>query len=124
MNVSGLSGVGMHPERENKPGNGVDKGSLRGFTLIELAIVLVVIGLVVGGVLVGRDLIGAATMRAQLSQIEQLNTGVATFRDKYGGIPGDLPIPLANQFGFLTPTDVSAQPGAIMDAPRRVILIA
>ena len=42
----------------------------RGFTLIELSIVLVIIGLIVGGVLVGQDLIRAAQVRATISQIE------------------------------------------------------
>lgn len=60
-----------------------------GFTLIELSIVLVIIGLIVGGVLVGQNLIKAAELRATVSQIEQLNTAVNTFRGKYTGLPGD-----------------------------------
>jgi prepilin-type N-terminal cleavage/methylation domain-containing protein len=71
-----------------------------GFTLIEMSIVLVIIGLIVGGVLVGQDLIVAAAERAQITQIEKLNAAVNTFKGKYGGIPGDLPVPLATQFGF------------------------
>jgi prepilin-type N-terminal cleavage/methylation domain-containing protein len=71
-----------------------------GFTLIELAIVLVIIGLIVGGVLVGADLIRAAAVRAQISQIEKYNQAVNTFAGKYGGLPGDLNVPLAQQFGF------------------------
>ena len=47
-----------------------------GFTLVELSIVLVIIGLIIGGVVVGRDLIDAATIRAQISQIEKYNTAV------------------------------------------------
>ncbi len=70
------------------------------FTLIELSIVLVIIGLIVGGVLVGQDLIRAAGVRATISQIEKYNTAVNTFRDKYGGLPGDLSASLATQFGF------------------------
>ena len=62
------------------------------FTLIELSIVLVIIGLIVGGVLVGQDLIAAATLRAQITQIERFNTAVNTFRAKYdNNLPGDMP---------------------------------
>lgn len=69
-----------------------------GFTLVELAIVLVIIGLIVGGVLVGQDMIKAAELRAAVGQIEKLDTAVNVFRTKYNGIPGDLASP-AN-FGF------------------------
>lgn len=67
------------------------KQSIRaGFTLVELAIVLVIIGLLVGGVLVAQDLIKAAEIRAVSSDIERYNTGAAAFRTKYNGIPGDI----------------------------------
>ena len=71
-----------------------------GFTLIELSIVLVIIGLIVGGVLVGQDLIRAATVRAQISQIEKFNTAANTFFGKYGYLPGDIKDPEASNFGF------------------------
>jgi prepilin-type N-terminal cleavage/methylation domain-containing protein len=45
----------------------------QGFTLVELAIVLVIIGLLVGGILVGQDLIKAATVRTTVSDIEKIN---------------------------------------------------
>ncbi len=61
-----------------------------GFTLIELAIVLVIIGLIVGGILVGQDLIKAAEIRTTVAQYEKYNTAANTFRNKYNGIPGDL----------------------------------
>jgi prepilin-type N-terminal cleavage/methylation domain-containing protein len=70
------------------------------FTLIELSIVLVIIGLIVGGVLVGRDLIGASTVRAQISQMEKLQTAVHTFRGKFNALPGDMNVTTATQFGF------------------------
>lgn len=60
-----------------------------GFTLVELAIVLVIIGLLVGGVLVGKDLIEAAAMRRQITQVDKLSQGAAAFRLKYHCIPGD-----------------------------------
>lgn len=73
-----------------------------GFTLIELSIVLVIIGLIVGSILTGQDLIKAASLRAQLAQIEKYNTAVHTFQGKYGGLPGDLALNLATQFAFQT----------------------
>ena len=44
-----------------------------GFTLVELAIVLVIIGLIVGGVLVGQDLIKAATLRSATAQLDKID---------------------------------------------------
>jgi prepilin-type N-terminal cleavage/methylation domain-containing protein len=71
-----------------------------GFTLIELSIVLVIIGLVTGAILFGRDLIEAASLRAQLTQIEKYKAAANTFRTKYGFLPGDLPAAEASAVGF------------------------
>ncbi|MCE2927090.1 MAG: prepilin-type N-terminal cleavage/methylation domain-containing protein [Rickettsiales bacterium] len=60
-----------------------------GFTLLELSIVLVIIGLISAGIIIGSDLIKAANIRKQISQIEEMNTAVNTFRLKYNCIPGD-----------------------------------
>ncbi len=80
----------------------------KGFTLIELSLVLVIIGLLVGGVLVGRDLIKAAEIRAQISQIEEIKTAFNTFQVKYGYLPGDMPPAQAAQLGFFTFTGAMA----------------
>ena len=72
----------------------------RGFTLIEMASVLVIIGLIVGGILVGQSLIKAAEVRSEVTQMEKFQTAVNTFRDKYGYLPGDIPVGPAAQFGF------------------------
>lgn len=71
-----------------------------GFTLVELSIVLVIVGLIIGGVVTGKDLIAAATVRAQISQVEKYQTAANTFKGKYGFLPGDISDPTASSFGF------------------------
>lgn len=60
-----------------------------GFTLIELAVVLVVIGFIVGGILVGKDLIATSQMRAEMTQLEKWTSAIGAFNQKYNCLPGD-----------------------------------
>ena len=78
------------------------KRTQHGFTLVELAIVLVIIGLIIAGVLVGQDMIKAASVRATIGQVEKYNAALNTFRNKYNGLPGDLPATSATNFGMTT----------------------
>ncbi|MBQ0719490.1 MAG: prepilin-type N-terminal cleavage/methylation domain-containing protein [Gammaproteobacteria bacterium] len=61
-----------------------------GFTLVEIAIVLVIIGLILGGVLKGQVLIENAKYKSFVKQIESYRAAVYTFQDTYRGLPGDL----------------------------------
>ena len=63
----------------------------KGFTLVELSIVLVIIGLLIGGLLVGQSMIRTAKMGAFIRQIGQFDIAVSNFRTKYGYLPGDSP---------------------------------
>jgi prepilin-type N-terminal cleavage/methylation domain-containing protein len=65
----------------------------KGFTLIEIAMVLIIIGLIIGGIVVGSTLIRIAQIRMQIKQIESYKTALFAFQDKYGGLPGDLANP-------------------------------
>ena len=62
----------------------------KGFTLVELAIVLVIVGLLIGGILKGQELIANAQVTATINQMTGLDAATSTFRDKYNGFPGDL----------------------------------
>lgn len=72
----------------------------KGFTLVELSIVLVIIGLVIAGVMFGADMVKNAEHRALMSQMEELDTAGTAFLGKYGGLPGDLEYTKAEAFGL------------------------
>ena len=66
-------------------------GKTRGFTLVELAIVLVIIGIILGAVLKGQELIFNAKVKRLQSQVKELIAAFYTYYDKYGYYPGDDP---------------------------------
>jgi prepilin-type N-terminal cleavage/methylation domain-containing protein len=63
----------------------------KGFTLLEISIVLVVIGMIVGAVLIGRDMLQDSRRNSLLADAERVRTAVISFKQKYGYYPGDLP---------------------------------
>ena len=60
-----------------------------GFTLIEIAIVLVIIGLLLGGVLKGQELIQSARVRNLISQQDGIKAAYFGFLDRFRAVPGD-----------------------------------
>ncbi len=60
-----------------------------GFTLIELAIVLVIIGLLLGGVLKGQELINSAKVKNMASDFKNIQVYIYGYQDKYRALPGD-----------------------------------
>jgi prepilin-type N-terminal cleavage/methylation domain-containing protein len=61
----------------------------KGFTLIEIAIVLVIIGLLLGGVLKGQELITGARVRNLISQQDGIKAAFFGFQDRFRALPGD-----------------------------------
>lgn len=62
----------------------------RAFSLVELAIVLVILGLLVGGILTGRALIRASQLRSVTVEAANYSASTRAFRDKYFAVPGDM----------------------------------
>jgi prepilin-type N-terminal cleavage/methylation domain-containing protein len=58
----------------------------KGFTLVEIAIVLVIVGLLLGGVLKGQELIKSAKVKAVLSDVNAYRVAILSYEDRYGNL--------------------------------------
>ena len=65
------------------------KSQQSGFTLVEIAIVLVIIGLLLGGVLKGQELINSAKVKNLANDFRVVPTYIYAFQDKFKALPGD-----------------------------------
>lgn len=62
-----------------------------GFTLVEMAIVLVVIALIIGGILVGQEIAHGAELNSVVADVNRIKASITTFKLKYTYWPGDMP---------------------------------
>ncbi|MDP1593166.1 MAG: prepilin-type N-terminal cleavage/methylation domain-containing protein [Gallionella sp.] len=60
-----------------------------GFTLVELAIVLVIIGLILAAVLKGQEMIQNAKVKNVINDLQGVATAYYAYQDRYKAIPGD-----------------------------------
>lgn len=73
-----------------KTGNAGPASTQAGFSLIEIAIALMIIGLVVGGILYkGTSLVDSARLKKTAHQLQQIQSAVMDFRQRYQALPGD-----------------------------------
>ena len=63
----------------------------RGFTLVEISIVLVIIGLIAGGIMAGSNLIHAAGLKKVIEEEQNIVQATLLFKQKYTFLPGDFP---------------------------------
>ncbi|MEZ0261268.1 MAG: type II secretion system protein [Alphaproteobacteria bacterium] len=63
----------------------------KGFTLVELAIVMTIIGLLIGGILKGQELMENARVTSTVAQVKSYSAAVTSFKDMYQSYPGDMP---------------------------------
>ncbi|MGH8769448.1 MAG: prepilin-type N-terminal cleavage/methylation domain-containing protein [Burkholderiales bacterium] len=74
----------------------------QGFTLIEIAIVLVIIGLLLGGILKGQELITSARVRNLIAQQDGVKAAFFGFQDRFRAFPGDYTAASTNIVGIST----------------------
>ena len=65
------------------------KSQQSGFTLVEIAIVLVIIGLLLGGILKGQELINSAKVKNLANDFRTIPTFIYAYQDKFRSLPGD-----------------------------------
>jgi prepilin-type N-terminal cleavage/methylation domain-containing protein len=69
----------------------LNKRKQAGFTLVEIAIVLVIVGLLIGGVLKGREMITNAKIKRIENDFAGVSAAIFAYQDRYGVLPGDDP---------------------------------
>lgn len=72
-----------------------------GFTLIEIAIVLVIIGLLLGGILKGQELINSARVKNLATDFRNVPVFIYGYQDKFRSLPGDDPAVVSHVNGTL-----------------------
>jgi prepilin-type N-terminal cleavage/methylation domain-containing protein len=65
------------------------KNLQHGFTLVEIAIVLVIIGLLLGGILKGQEMITQAKTKNVIADFSGISTAYHSYQDRYRATPGD-----------------------------------
>ena len=60
-----------------------------GFTLVEIAIVLVIIGLLLGGILKGQEMITQAKIKNIVNDFNGITAAINSYQDRYRSLPGD-----------------------------------
>ncbi|OGA49478.1 MAG: hypothetical protein A3G25_07280, partial [Betaproteobacteria bacterium RIFCSPLOWO2_12_FULL_63_13] len=60
-----------------------------GFTLVEIAIVLVIIGLLLGGILKGQEMITQAKIKNIVNDMNGMSAAIYSYQDRYRALPGD-----------------------------------
>jgi len=94
----------------------------QGFTLVEIAIVLVIIGLLLGGVLKGQALIDSAKVKNIIQQSTSLSAAVNAYQDKFRALPGDDPQATTHVPGALNNGNGDGQISEYLGAPQHLAL--
>lgn len=91
------------------------KRNQSGFTLIEIAIVLVIIGLLLGGVLKGQELINSARVKNLANDFKNIPVFIYGYQDKFKALPGDDTGAVAHVVGTLATTPATTQGNGVIN---------
>jgi prepilin-type N-terminal cleavage/methylation domain-containing protein len=86
-----------------------------GFTLIEIAIVLVIIGLLLGGILKGQELINSARVKNLATDFRNIPLFIYGYQDKFRALPGDDKAAVTHVNGILATTPAGQQGNGVID---------
>lgn len=79
-----------HPAVSGQAARRFARGDGGGFTLVELAIAIVIVGLLIGGIIKGAAMIESAQEKRLITVIQEIRTATLLFRDHHGAMPGDM----------------------------------
>src|SRR2546430_6628720 len=86
----------------------------QGFTLVEIAIVLVIIGLLLGGILKGQEMITQAKIKNVIADFSGVSAAYHGYQDRYRAIPGDDPNAATRWAAMTNPAPVAGDGNGIV----------
>ncbi|MDD9900760.1 MAG: prepilin-type N-terminal cleavage/methylation domain-containing protein [Alphaproteobacteria bacterium] len=93
------------------------KRRMSGFTLVEMALVMVIVGLLIGGILKGIEMRANARVNVTIAQVQGYIATAVTFRDRYNALPGDM----SNAFARIPGCNATCDPGMAAEASNSII---
>lgn len=89
----------------------------KGFTLIELAVILIILGIILTTIIKGGEMVKSSKIKGMTQAQNDLQLAVMMYREKYGYLPGDDPLAVSH-VGATASTVPSSSNGFIDNGER------